>query len=90
MALASTALAALELECVSPIDKIGVMRQAAHSALQCDPTRGDAEFYATIHRIMGRARKRRSRRRIAGWISPQKALWHISGSGYVGRERQNE
>jgi len=46
-------LAALELEHVSPADKIGLLRQAAHDALQCDPTRGDAEFYATIHRIVG-------------------------------------
>ena len=78
VALASTALAALELECVSPVDKIGVMRQAAHSALQCDPTRGDAEFYATIHRIMG-AHKDASIAAAYRWLdfAPKSALAHF-------------
>ena len=78
VALASTALAALELESVSPVDKIGVMRQAAHTALQCDPTRGDAEFYATIHRIMG-ARKDASIAAAYRWLdfAPKSALAHF-------------
>ena len=78
MALASTALAALELESVSPVDKIGVMRQAAHAALQCDPTRGDAEFYATIHRIMG-AHKEASIAAAYRWLdfAPKSALAHF-------------
>ena len=82
VALASTALAALELESVSPADKIGVMRQAAHTALQCDPTRGDAEFYATIHRIMG-ARKDASIAAAYRWLdfAPKSALAHF----WVGR-----
>ena len=76
--LASTALAALELECVPPVDEIGVMRQAAHAALQCDPTRGDAEFYATIHTIMG-AYKEASIAAAYRWLdfAPKSALAHF-------------
>ena len=66
VALASTARAAPELERVSPVDATGVMRQAARAALQCDPTRGDAQFYATIHRIMGR-HKQASNRAAREW-----------------------
>jgi tetratricopeptide (TPR) repeat protein len=78
VALASTVLAALELECVSPVDTIGIMRQAAHSALQCDPTRGDVEFYATIHRIMG-TRKEQSIAAAYRWLdfAPKSALAHF-------------
>jgi tetratricopeptide (TPR) repeat protein len=78
VALASTALAALELERVSPVDEIGVMRQAAHAALQCDPTRGDAHFYATIHRIMDR-HKQASIAAAHRWLkfAPKSALAHF-------------
>jgi hypothetical protein len=51
VALASTALAALELECVPPMDGVGLMRCAADAAVQLDGTRGDAHFYAGIHEI---------------------------------------
>ena len=80
VALASTALAALELESVSPADKIGAMRQAAHAALQCDPTRRDAEFYATIHRIMSvGAHKEAAIAAAHRWLdfAPTSALAHF-------------
>ena len=75
VALASTALAALELECVSPVDAIGVMRQAAHAALRCDPTRRDAEFFATIDQITG-AHKEASIAAAHRWLdfAPKNAL----------------
>ncbi len=78
VALASTALAALELESVSPVETIGLMRQAAHNALQCDPTRGDAEFYGTIHRIM-RTHKDASIAAAYRWLdfAPNSALAHF-------------
>ncbi len=91
VALASTALAELELECVSPVEKIGVMRQAAHAALQCDQTRCDAEFYATIHRIMG-AHKEASIAAAHRWLdfAPKSAQAHfwvgstVAASGRMG------
>jgi tetratricopeptide (TPR) repeat protein len=78
VALASTALASLELERVSPADAIAVMRQAAHGALQCDATRGDAEFYATIHQIMG-SHKDLSIAAAHRWLdfAPKSALAHF-------------
>ena len=78
VSLASTTLAALELECVSPVDTIGVMRQAAQAALRCDPTRRDAEFYATIHRIMG-AHKETAIAAAHRWraFAPKSALAHF-------------
>ena len=51
VAFASTALAALELEYVSPEEGIGSLRQAANAARQLDATRTDAHFYAGIHQI---------------------------------------
>ena len=78
VALASTALAALELEHVSPVDRIGLMRHAAHAALQFHPTRGDAEFYAAIHRITG-THKEASIAAAHRWLdfAPQSALAHF-------------
>ena len=78
VSLASTALAALELECVSPADTIGVMRRAAHAALRCDPSRRDAEFYATIHRIMG-THKEAAIAAAHRWLdfAPKSALPHF-------------
>ena len=54
------------------------MRQAAHAALQCDPTRGDAEFYATIHTIMG-AYQEASIAAAYRWLdfAPKSALAHF-------------
>ena len=51
LALASTALAALELECVSPNEGVGLMHHAAKAAVRLGATRGDAAFYANIHEI---------------------------------------
>ena len=67
------------------------MRQAAHAALQCDPTRGDAQFYATIHRIMGR-HKQASIAAAHRWLefAPKNALAHfwvgatLAASGRMG------
>ena len=91
VALASTALAALELEHVAPVDRIGLMRQAARVALQCDPTRGDAEFYATIHRIVG-THKEASIAAAHRWLdfAPRSAMAHfwvgatVAASGKMG------
>jgi tetratricopeptide (TPR) repeat protein len=76
--LASTALAALELERGSPVDQIGVMHRAARTALQCDATRADAEFYATIHQITG-ADKEASIAAAHRWLdfAPRSALAHF-------------
>ena len=78
VALASTALAALELEHVAPVDRIGLMRQAAGVALHLDPTRGDAEFYATIHRIVG-THKEASIAAAHRWLdfAPRSAMAHF-------------
>jgi tetratricopeptide (TPR) repeat protein len=51
VALASTALAALELEAVSPEEGVDLMHHAAKAAMGLDVTRCDAPFYATIHEI---------------------------------------
>jgi tetratricopeptide (TPR) repeat protein len=51
VALASTVLAALEYEHLSPTDGVGLMRQAANAAVRLDATRGDAHFHAGIHEI---------------------------------------
>ena len=67
------------------------MRQAAHAALQCDPTRGDAQFYATIHRIMG-PHKEASIAAAHRWLdfAPKSALAHfwvgatVAASGRMG------
>ena len=91
VALASTALAALELEHVAPVDRIGLMRQAALGALQYEPTRGDAEFYATIHRIVG-AHKDASIAAAHRWLdfAPRSAMAHfwvgstLAASGRMG------
>jgi tetratricopeptide (TPR) repeat protein len=91
VALASTVLAGLELEHVSPVDTTGVMRQAARAALQYDATRGDAGFYATIHRIVG-PHKADPIAAAHRWVefAPQSALAHfwvgatVAASGNMG------
>ena len=89
--LAATGLAALELECVAPADEIETMRHAAQSALLLDPTRGDAQFYARIHQIMG-AQKDEAIGAAHRWVdvAPKSALAHfwvgatLAASGSMG------
>ena len=80
VALASTALAALELERVRPPTRLASC--ARQRTPRCSATRREAMRSSTppFTGSWGRTRKRRSRRRIAGWISHQRARWHISGS----------
>ena len=67
------------------------MRQAAGAALQCDPTRGDAEFYATIHRVVG-PHKEASIAAAHRWLdfAPRSAMAHfwvgstVAASGKMG------
>jgi tetratricopeptide (TPR) repeat protein len=53
LALASTGLAALEFEHMSPAEALGLIRHAANTALQLDASRGDASFFSCIHEITG-------------------------------------
>ena len=78
VALASTALAALETECVSFVDGVGLMRHAANAAVQLDPTRDDAHFYAGIHEIMS-SRKEATIAAAHRWLdfAPKSALAHF-------------
>jgi tetratricopeptide (TPR) repeat protein len=48
VALASTTVAALEIECMSPDEGVPVLRRSARRALVLDATRGDARFLAQI------------------------------------------
>jgi tetratricopeptide (TPR) repeat protein len=78
VALASTALAALEFEHVSPTDGVGLMHQAANVAVQLDATRGDAYFFAGIHEITG-SHKDTSIAAAHRWLdfAPKSALAHF-------------
>jgi predicted Zn-dependent protease len=78
VALASTALAALELECVPPMEGIGLLRHAADAALQLDSTRADAHFYASIHEI-ARSHKEASIAAAHRWVdfAPKSAVAHF-------------
>ena len=74
-----------------PSKTIGLMRQAAHNALQCDPTRGDAEFYGTIHRIM-RTHKDASIAAAYRWLDfapDERARTIYSSPGAAPADRQN-
>jgi tetratricopeptide (TPR) repeat protein len=48
VALGSTALAALELECIAPVEGVGLLRHAAKVAIRLDASRDDARFHAAI------------------------------------------
>ena len=78
VALASTALAALELESVSPEEGVGLMCHAADAALRFDASRGDAQFYAAIHGIR-RSSKAASIGAVHRWLdfAPKSALAHF-------------
>jgi tetratricopeptide (TPR) repeat protein len=78
VALASTALVALEFEHVAPTDGVGLMHQASNAAVQLDATRGDAYFFAGIHEIT-RSRKDASIAAAHRWLdfAPKSALAHF-------------
>jgi tetratricopeptide (TPR) repeat protein len=78
VALASTALAALELESVPPRDGVSLMRYAADAALQLDATRADAHFYASIREITT-SHKEAAIAAAHRWVdfAPKSALAHF-------------
>ena len=74
-----------------PSTGLGSCARQRTPRLQCDPTRGDAEFYATIHRIVG-THKEASIAAAHRWLdfAPQSALAHfwvgatVAASGRMG------
>ncbi len=77
VALASTALAAVEVECVSPREGIPLLRSAARAALRLDPQRADAQCYYALPSVRRRDKSRAIR---AGLnfvrTSPRSAIAH--------------
>jgi len=77
VALAATALAAVELECVSPREGVPLLRSAARAALRLDPRRADARCYYALPSVRHRNKSRAIR---AGLnfvrTSPRSAIAH--------------
>ena len=92
IALASTALAALEMEYAPPEDGVDLMRRSAKAALRLDATRGDAHFFASIHRITGSQRET-SIAAAQRWLdfAPKSATAHFwMGSALAANNRMGD